>query len=137
MEEGSSTVVYGDWDTAENGTYEFDPKRDPKRKFVKEVKEELENILGLDLEKSSEANQAGNLPGAEHLNPKMVAAVIYFRYNTKYNKIKDMKHTLSKQMAKALDQVFGVIDKKSKKYMLLKGDMIRYITLVEREAEPQ
>lgn len=136
MEEGSSTFVYGDWESAGVGTHEFDPKRDPKRKFVKEVKEQLENILGLDLEKSSEANQAGNLPGAEHLNPKMVAAVIYFRYNTKYKK--NMKQpTLSKQMATALDQVFGVIDKKSKKYMLLKGDMIRYITLVEREVESQ
>jgi len=47
MEEGSSTVVYGDWDTAGIGTYEFDPKRDPKRKFVKEVKEELENMRNI------------------------------------------------------------------------------------------
>jgi len=134
MDEGSSTFSYGEWDTAGGGTYEFDPKRDSKRKFVTDVKEQLENIQGLGLEKSSEANQAGNLRGSEHLNPKMVAAVIYFRHNTK--EIEEMKKsTLSKQMSHALDVVFGKIDKKSKKYMLLKGDMIRYITLFERENE--
>jgi len=130
MEEDYGRLVFENRDTTGALLRDFDPKL----KFIKDVKIELGKIQGLDLERSSEANQVSTLPGAEHLNPKLIAAVIYFRYNTKGKKLKDMsRKAISNQIKTALTEIYGSMDSQSMGYRLLKGDMIRYITLVENE----
>jgi len=122
--------VIGTPETTGGGPREFDPKTN----FVKGIVTELERVRGFDIATGkSEANQMYNLPGAEHLNPKLTAAVIVFRYKTKSKPFSDLNpKTRNTHMQTSLNHFFPGVKGGTKKYMLLKGDMIRYITLIEK-----
>lgn len=126
------TPVYiiGDPETAGGTVRDF---TNPKTNFVNAVIYELEKIQSFNTDiGKSEANQMYNLPGAEHLNPKLIASVIIFQKKTKYKPIEEMnRKTFNTNIKNSLNYFFSDISSGSNKYLLLKGDMIRYIKLVE------
>ena len=125
-------IVYGDIEKAGIGTFEYDPKRKP----INEIKDELDAIRGFSsvVSTTDEANRVSGLPGFLHLNPKLLAATILFRYRTDYQELGNiLQNKRNREIQKALNEIFPSV-KKGSKYMLLKGDMIRYITLLENNS---
>lgn len=107
-------------------------ERDPKKTSIIEIKKALDGVKGIALDTSDEANRVSGLLGFIHLNPDLLAAAIVFRYWTKYVLLDDIPpKARNTSFRKALYKLFSSVRKDEKKYAKLKGDLIRYIIIME------
>lgn len=107
-------------------------ERDPKTASIKAVKKSLDEFKGHALNTENEANGVSSLPSFVHLNPDLLAATIIFRHRTNYELLENIpKKERNNQLRKILNFRFPVVRNDETKYALLKGDLIRYIRIIE------
>lgn len=109
-------------------------ERDPKKASMNAVKKSLDEFTGHSLNTGVEANRASSLPGFVHLNPNLLASAIIFRHYTNYKPLNEIpKKKLNDRFRSILEFRFPVVKNDKTKYAMLKGDLIRYIRIIEIE----
>jgi len=109
-------------------------ERDPKTASINAIKKSLGEFTDHSLKTEDEANRASLLPGFIHLNPDLLASAIIFRYKTRFKPLNKIpKKELNRRFRKILTFRFPVVKNDETKYTMLKGDLIRYIRIIEIE----
>lgn len=109
-------------------------ERDPKTASINAIKKSLGEFTDHSLKTEDEANSASLLPGFIHLNPDLLASAIIFRYKTRSKPLNKIpKKELNRRFREILTFRFPVVKNDKTKYTMLKGDLIRYIRIIEIE----